>query len=143
MANPLQHQQQHQQHQSSQSLPEQTTTVARELADLLRLRFEHGKLELAEFLDKWVNRFVRNTVAAGTAGIGALFMLIAAALAIGDALGHLAWGMLIIGGGLTVVGGLFALMRPKLVDVGDKKATVNTKVLEPSPPRGRPVIEHS
>jgi len=128
---------------SDESLPSQTGTVAREFAELLRLRFEHAKIEMSEFLDKWINNLLRNAIALATAGIGALFMLIAAALGIGAALGHAGWGMLIIGGVLFASAGVFALTRPQFIDTGDKRATVSADVLEPMPPRGRPVSEAS
>lgn len=126
-----------------ESLPTQTGAVAREFAELLRLRFEHAKIEISEFLDKWVNSLVRNALALGTAGVGGLFLLVAAALGIGTALGHAAWGMLIVGAVMLVGAGAFALTRPQFVETGDKRARVAADILEPVPPRGRPVSEAS
>lgn len=126
---------------SEERLPAQTTTVAREFAELVRLRFEHAKIELSEFLDKWINNLLRNAIAVTTAGIGAIFLLVAAALAIGTALGHAGWGMLIVGGALVLGAGVFAFTRPQLIEAGQKTATVDDEVLEPAPPRGRPVTE--
>lgn len=122
-------------------LPAQTTTVAREFAELVRLRFEHAKIELSEFLDKWINNLLRNAIALTVVGLGAIFLIIAAALGIGTALGHAGWGMLIVGGVLVLGGGVFAFTRPHFVEAGDKLATVDDTMLEPAPPRGRPATE--
>jgi hypothetical protein len=126
---------------SEQSLPAQTTTIARDLSELLRLRFEHAKLELSEFFDKWTNNLLRNALAIAVVALGGIFLLTAAGLALGSLLGHAAWGMLIVGGALVLAGGVFALTRPKFIDTGDKKATVDPDVLEPMPPQGRPITE--
>jgi hypothetical protein len=131
----------HQKNQTEQSLPAQTTTIARDLSELLRLRFEHAKLELSEFFDKWTNNLLRSAIAVAVAALGAIFMLTAAGLAIGGLLGHAAWGMLIVGGALVLAGGVFALTRPKFIDTGDNKATVDPEVLEPMAPQGRAITE--
>ena len=115
--------------EGEESLSDELSEVAREV---VRLRSQLIKIEVLELVEQWLNRVVGSSAATALIGVGSLFMLVAAALAIGDALGHLGWGMLIVGGGVALAGGVFALVRPKLVDLGDKTAKVDTRMLEPS-----------
>lgn len=89
--------------------------TASDLADLLRLHFEASRVELGQFMDEWARNMMKNTLAAAVSvvlgGIGGIFLLIAAALAIGDALDHVSWGLLIVGGALAAVAGGFAVTR--------------------------------
>lgn len=92
-----------------------TSTSAPDLADLLRLHFEASRTELTGFLEQWAKTTFGDAltiaVTVALAGLGGIFILIAAVLAIGDALNHPGWGLLIVGGVLAIAGGAFALAR--------------------------------
>jgi hypothetical protein len=87
----------------------------RELAELLRLHFEASRSELSEYLEQWAKKALAGAtmmiITIVLAGLGGLFLLIAAVLAIGDALDHHAWGLLIVGGVLIVIGGAFGMTQ--------------------------------
>ncbi|KIG16629.1 hypothetical protein DB30_04248 [Enhygromyxa salina] len=106
------------------SLPAEIAQVA---GDVVSLRAELLKLELLSYVEKTLNPAICKVVAACLVGVGGLFTLIAAALAIGAALGHLSLGMLIVGVAVIGLGGLFARVRPKLVSFGDKPPEVESK----------------
>lgn len=88
---------------------------APDLAELLRLHFQASRMELGQSLEEWAIKTMRNTVTLAAsvvlAGIGGIFLLVAAALAIGDALDHVSWGLLIVGAALAAGGGGLALGR--------------------------------
>jgi hypothetical protein len=86
-----------------------------DLAELLRLHFEASRTELSTFIEQWAKNAFGNAVTIAVtialAGLGGIFLLIAAVLAIGDALGHVGWGLLIVGGALALAGGGVAVAR--------------------------------
>lgn len=110
------------------SLPAEIAEVAREV---VLLRSELIKIGLLEYVEKSLNPIIRKWIVTAIVGLGVLFILIAVALGIGDALGHVGWGLLVVGVGVATIGGMFALARPKLIELGDKTAEVDTKLVEP------------
>lgn len=126
----------------SETEPSRTGEMADLTRDVVALRAELVKLEVLETAETWINRILRNGAVVSIVSVGALFMLIAAALGIGDALDHLGWGMLIVGGGVVVAGGVFAWVRPQLVELEDDVAEVKAERLEPPPGHQAQASQH-
>jgi hypothetical protein len=110
------------------SLPAEIAEVAREV---VLLRSELIKIGLLEYVEKSLNPIIRKWIVTAIVGLGVLFILIAIALGLGDALGHVGWGLLVVGVGVATIGGMFSLARPKLIELGDKTAEIDTKLVEP------------
>jgi hypothetical protein len=91
------------------------SNTTHDFAELLRLHFATSRSELSEFIEQWAKNAFGNAVTIAVtvalAGLGGIFLLIAAVLAIGDALDHVGWGLLIVGGALALAGGGVALAR--------------------------------
>ncbi|PRP96938.1 phage holin family protein [Enhygromyxa salina] len=113
------------------SLPSEIAHVAR---DVVVLRSELLKLDLLASAEKWIEPAIHKTIVAGFVGVGGLFVLIGAAMAVGVVLGHLGWGMLIVGAAVLGIGGVVAVVPPRPANADEKLAEVDADLLD-SPPQ--------
>lgn len=119
---------------------DQTRGLSTDLTSLVELRIKKAQLDIEQRIDRKVNDVTVNLIFAVFAGLGGLFLLVALSLGIGALLGHPAWGFLIVGLLLAVTGFVLKKARPGLIDLGTKKAIVETKKLAPGAPQGQPHI---
>lgn len=117
---------------------EQTQALGEDVVSLVELRLKKTQIEVEEKLDEKANALVANAAMGVLLAVGGLFLLIAAALGLGDLLGHPAWGFVIVGVVLALSGFIVKKAQPDVVKVGDKKAVIEEKKLAPDAPQGRP-----
>lgn len=121
----------------------ETKAIGTDIVELVELRLQKSKIELEETLDAKLNDAAAAAILGVMAGLAGLFILIAASLGLGALLGHPAWGFLIVGLVLGLVGFVVYQSRPHLVSVGSKKARVDDGKLEPNAPKGQPRRERA
>lgn len=100
-----------------QRLSGHTKSLIEDVKAWAELKMTLTQIEIEETVDKRVNQAVTGAVVAALAGMAALFALTAAALGIGEWLGHPAWGFLIVAGFLIVITIIVRVMKPRVVDV--------------------------
>lgn len=104
----------------------------------VELRIHQAQLELYDRLDEKGNELINKALAGALAGMGGFLLLVAACLGIGAALGHPAWGFLIVGLLFSAVGFAFFKLNPHLKRLTPTRAEVRDASLEPEGPQGTP-----
>src|SRR5262245_43483336 len=103
----------------SRSFVDLVNRLLSEIIDLLDQTVALLKLELREELGAIAHSAAFLAAGGVVAGLGALLLIVALALGIGDGIGSTAGGFAIVGGVLAVVGGIvLARMRRRLSDLG-------------------------
>ncbi len=100
-----------------QRLSGHTKSLIEDVKAWAELKMTLTQIEIEETVDRRVNQAVTGAVMAALAGMAALFGLTAAALGIGEWLGHPAWGFLVVAGFLVVITIIVRLTKPRVVDV--------------------------
>jgi len=110
-------------------LTQHTLELKDDLMAWVDLKIKSVKLELQEKLDEQKKTIAIFGVVAVLGIYGLTFLLVTIALFIGWALGHPAWGFLIVTVVLLGLAGLLYSMRSRLAQSADKKMNVATKSL--------------
>lgn len=76
---------------------------------------ELTQIEIEDRIEERVNEATVGATIAALAGAALLFLLVAAAIALGEVFGHLAYGFLVVGGTLIVVTLVVRLVKPTFV----------------------------
>lgn len=115
----------------------QTKALSQDISSLIELRLKKAQIDIEERLENKINTISADLIFAVLGGVAGLFILVAISLALGDLLGHAAWGFLVTGVVLAVTGFIIKKVRPNLVNIGDKTAVVKEENLSAGAPRGR------
>lgn len=96
-------------------ITEQTRGLFDDVKSWVELRMELMQIEVEDRIEERVNEATVGATIAGLAGAAILFLLVAAAIALGEAFGHMAYGFLAVGGTLVVVTLVMRLVKPRFV----------------------------
>lgn len=99
-------------------MAEQARGLVDDIKSWLELRVELTQLEVEDRVEEKVNAAAITAGLAALAGLTVLFLLVAAAIALGDVLGNAALGYLAVAGFLLVVTVVAYLVRPKIINIG-------------------------
>ena len=125
---------------------DEMSALVQDATALVELRVKKAQLELEERLEEKANTVVAQAAFAVMAALGGLFLLIALSLGLGDWLGHPAWGFLVVGLALVVIGFVVKKARPDVVRVGKDEVGVSREKLiahptaEPAYPPADPAV---
>lgn len=114
--------------------------LGEDLLGWVDLKIQKEKIEITEVINEKVNMAADMAIAGVLAGLGGLFLLVAAALGIGALLGHPGWGFLIVGALFVVLGLIVFKTRPTLKDLR-QPGLVAEQHLAPNAPQGKPHLE--
>ena len=98
-------------------LAQHTQYLVQDLKQWIDLRIELAQLELEERIESQVNRVLLGLIVAVLAALGGFFGLVALALGFGAALGHPAWGFLIVTVLLAVIAAVLRAAEPEFVQI--------------------------
>lgn len=114
--------------------------LGEDLLGWVDLRIEKEKIEVREMIHEKANLAVDMAIVGVLAAIGGLFLLVAAALGIGQLLGHPGWGFLVVGVVFAASAGLVYWLKPSLLELR-KPGIVAEEHLSPNAPQGKPHLE--
>ncbi len=97
-----------------------TRSLVDDVKSWVDLKMTLTQMEIEEKVDEKVNQALTGAVVGVLALLAITFGLVAAALGIGEWLGHPAWGFLVIMGILLVVTFVLWSRKPKMVDISSK-----------------------
>ena len=100
-----------------QRITQQTRNLVDDVKSWVELKMTLTQMEIEEKVDEKVNEAVTGAVVAALFFLAALLGLTAAALGIGEWLGHPAWGFLIVMGVLLIIGVILRASKPKVMHV--------------------------
>lgn len=86
-----------------QRLRQQTQELVEDLRAWVELRLTLAQMEIEERIETQIRRLLLRLLIGALAGLGAVFVLVAGALGLGDWLGHAGWGFLVVALGLIAV----------------------------------------
>lgn len=105
-----------------QRIGQQTRGLVDDVKAWVELRMELTQIQVEDRVEERINE-ATSGVAVGLLGaLGILFLLLAASMALGEWLGHLALGFLIVGGVIMLVTVVLHLMRPRFVQIGKQRS---------------------
>ncbi len=105
-----------------QRIGQQTRGLIDDVKAWVELRMELTQIQVEDRVEERINE-ATSGVAVGLLGaVGLLFLLLAASIALGEWLGHLALGFLIVGGVILLITILLHLLRPKFVQIGKERS---------------------
>ncbi|APZ46352.1 hypothetical protein BW723_08600 [Polaribacter reichenbachii] len=84
--------------------------------DYVNASFEYGKLKTFQILTYSLSAFTKLLLIGSLLGIGVIFVSVAGAIALGNYLGNIALGHLIVGLFLAFLGFLIYLLRKRIID---------------------------
>lgn len=99
-------------------MAEQARGLIDDVKSWMELRVELTQLEVEDRVEEKVNAVVVTAGLAMLALVTSLFLLVAAAIALGDFFGNAALGYLAVAGFLLVVTIVAYLVRPRIVNIG-------------------------
>ena len=105
-----------------QRIGNQTKGLVDDVKSWVELRMELTQIDVEDRVEQKVNEAMAGAALAGLGAITVLFFLVAAAVFLGDLLGHLAYGFLAIGGLLLIVTIVLRMMRPTIVRINRNRS---------------------
>lgn len=96
-------------------IADNTRGLIEDVKEWIDLKVQLVQLEIEQKIETLANQVVSTFLVIVLAAVTALFILVAAALGLGQWLGHPAWGFLAVSGALGLVTILIHFRRPRLV----------------------------